>query len=430
MPQRSEDARASIVGAAWRLADRRDVTQLLAGVSFRDVARELGISASTISYHFSGPADLAWAMLDALVDGIDLEPLRVLTAVLRAEEIPTDVASLVRAASQADWDVLATEDSAAFERRLMRALAATGGHGDGRVIAARLRDDIWGRYLSALTDLIDVICDRSDRHFAEPVTSQEMARMSTAMVERLLHQWMVDPDGVRDDLAADGMVAIYSALLRPNHQRVHVDELEASMRRRDEADPELAERLQWIRNVAVAAADLFTRPPLEVSLTEIAEVAGVSVRLVGDRFRSPMEVAAISTYRHLPVLSAAFDRRVEIDVELGLVDALCELVRLARAEPNTWGALAIERPRSAFRGAADGVHLAVPLDAVVETSVEAMGLGLGEVERIDLSRLVVDTVLSYSLTRPGAAPAAVAELALRLLPDRRADPLGPPPPSD
>jgi hypothetical protein len=107
------------------------------------------------------------------------------------------------------------------------------------------------------------------------------------------------------------------------------------MRRRDEADPELAERLQWIRDVAVAAADLFTLPPLEVSLTEIAEVAGVSVRLVGERFRSPVEVAAVSTYRHLPAISAAFDRRVEIDVELGLVDALCELVRLARAEPST-----------------------------------------------------------------------------------------------
>jgi AcrR family transcriptional regulator len=416
VPQRSEDARASIVAAAWRLADRRDVSQLLAGVSFRDIARELGISASTVSYHFAGPSDLAWAMLDSLEDDIDLEPLRVLTEVLRAEEVPSDVASLVRQATQADWEVLATEESAAFERRLMRALAATGGHADGRGIADRLRDRIWCRYISSLTELIDVICERSGRHFAEPVTSQEMARMSTAMVERLLHQWMVDPEGVRNDLAADGMVAIYSALLRPNHQRVHVDELEASMRRRDEADPELAERLQWIRDV-----DLVTLPPLEVSLTEIAEVAGVSVRLVGERFRSPVEVAAVSTYRHLPAISAAFDRRVEIDVELGLVDALCELVRLARAEPSTWGALAIERPRSAFRGSADGVHLAVPLDAVVETSVEAMGLGLGELERIDLSRLVVDTVLSYSLTRPGAAPATVAELALRLLPDRRAD---------
>ncbi|MBU6215374.1 MAG: TetR family transcriptional regulator [Acidobacteria bacterium] len=425
MPQRSEDARASIVAAAWRLADRRDVSQILAGVSFRDVARELGMSASTISYHFSGPSDLAWAMLDALVDDIDLEPLRVLTEVLRAEDVPSDVASLVRAATQADWEVLATEESAAFERRLMRALAATGGHEDGDRIAARLRERIWGRYLAALTDLIEVICDRSGRHFAEPVTPYEMARMSTAMVERLLHQWMVDPDGVRDDLAADGMVALYSALLRPDHQRVHVDELEASMRRRDEADPEVAERLQWARQVGVASAGLFSRPPLEVSLTEIAEVAGVSVRAVGERFRSPVEVAAVSTYRHLAALSAAFDRRVEIDVELGLVDALSELVRLVRAEPNTWGSLAIERPRSVFRGATDGIHLAVPLDTIVETSVEAMGLGLSEGERVDLSRLVVDTVLSYSLTRPAAAPAAVAELALRLLPDRHADPLAP-----
>jgi AcrR family transcriptional regulator len=420
VPQRSEDARASIVAAAWRLADRRDVSQLLAGVSFRDIARELDISASTVSYHFAGPSDLAWAMLDSLEDDIDLEPLRVLTEVLRAEEVPSDVASLVRQATQADWDVLATEESAAFERRLMRALAATGGHADGRGIADRLRDRIWGRYLGALTELIDAICDGSGLHFAEPVTSREMSRMSTAMVERLLHQWMVDPEGVRDDLAADGMVALYSALLRPDHQRVHVDELESSMRLRDLADPEVAERLQWSRQVAVSAADLFARPPMEVSLTEIAEVAGVSVRSVGERFRSPVEVAAVSTYRHLPQLSAAFDRRVEVDVELGLVDALCELVRLARAEPNAWGALALERPRSAFRGDSDGIHLTVPLDAIVETSVQAMGSGLSEGERTDLSRLVVDTVLSYALTRPGAAPAAVAELALRLLPDRHA----------
>ncbi len=424
MTQRSEDARASIISAAWRLADERDVSQLLAGVSFRDVARELGMSASTISYHFSGPSDLAWAMLDALVDDIDLEPLRVLTEVLRAEDVPSDVASLVRAATQADWEVLATEESAAFERRLMRALAATGGHEDREQIALRLRELVWDRYISSLSEMIETLCDRSGRHFAEPVTPREMARLSTALVERLLHQWMVDPDGVRDDLAADGIVALYSALLRPDHQRVHVDELEASMRRRDEADPEVAERLLWQREVAVAAAGLFTRPPGEVTLTEIAESAGVSVRSVGQGFRSSTEVAAVSTYRHLSKLSAAFDRRVEVDVELGLVDALCELVRLVRAEPNAWGALAIERPRSAFRGEADGIHLAVPLDAIVDTSVLAMGSDLSEGERMDLSRLVIDTVLSYSLTRPTAAPAAVTELALRLLPVRGADALG------
>jgi hypothetical protein len=59
-----------------------------------------------------------------------------------------------------------------------------------------------------------------------------------------------------------------------------------------------------------------------------------------------------------------------------------------------------------------------------------MGSGLSEGERTDISRLVVDTVLSYALTRPGAAPAAVAELALRLLPDRRAETRPPTPATD
>jgi len=419
MPQANSDARAEIVAAAWRLADRRGVAQVLAGVSFRDIAKELEISASTISYHFAGPGDLAWAMVDALVDDIDLEPLRALTEVLvadEADEAVADVASLVRAAVQADWDVLATEESAAFERRLMRTLAATGDHPDAERVAELLRDRVWGHYLSALTGMIEAICVRSARRFVEPMEPLEMARLSTAMLERLLHQWMIDPGGIRSDLAADGMVALYSALLRPDHQRIHVEELEAAMREREQSDPALAERLQWQREVAVAAAPLFTRRPAEVSMTEIAAAAGVPVRDVDTGFTSTFEVAAVSTHRHVAELQAAFDRRADVDVEIGLVDYLCELVRLSRSEPNTWGALALERPRAAFRGEVDGIHQAVPLDAVPAASLEAMGTGLGESEREDLSRLVVDTVINYSLTRRAVPPAEVVALVLRLVP--------------
>lgn len=142
MAKSKDAAKAAIVEAAWRVVDRQGVVQLLAGVSLRDIAEEIDISASTISYHFDGQEGLAWAMIESLVDARDLEPLRALTEVVHAEPGTIDPSELVRAAAQADWDELSRPESSTFERRLMRVLAATGSDADGERITARLRDGV------------------------------------------------------------------------------------------------------------------------------------------------------------------------------------------------------------------------------------------------------------------------------------------------
>jgi len=413
--QPKDAAKAAIVEAAWRVVDRQGVVQLLAGVSLRDIADEIGISASTISYHFDGQEGLAWAMIESLVDARDLEPLRALTEVLRAEPGTVDPSELVRGAAQADWDELSRPESATFERRLMRVLAATGSDADGERITARLRDGVWEEYLGPFTELLDAVCETQHRHFVEPFTSREISRVSMATAERLLHQSMLDPDAIRGDLLADSMVAFFSAVLAPDTVRLGIDELESSMQvlePHDGADPEL---IEWRRRVAEAAAPLFTGPANQVSLTDVATAAGVPVRAIRERFRGATEVAAVSAYRFLPELRVAVERRLSVDVHLALADYLCEIARLARIEPAVWGALGLERQRAALAAGPD-VHDDVPLDLIVEAGLAALGIPVSDQERADLSRLVVDTALSYSLTRPTVAPHTVAALAMRLIP--------------
>jgi len=414
MSRSRESARRAIIEAAWRLVDRRGVVQLVAGVSVRDIAEEIGISPSTVSYHFGSQEGLAWAMIDSLVEERDLEPLRVLTEMLGSDSIGLDASELVRLAAQGDWDELVRPESAVFERRLMRTLAATGSSADGDRIAARLRDGVWREYLGPFTALIDAVCVSQQLRFVEPFTSLEVARIATATIERLLHQYMIDPESIRPDLAADAMVAFFSAVLKPDHARLGIDELEASMRslsRPDEVDPEL---LEWRRHVAAAAAPLFDRPANQVSLTDVAAASETSVRMVADRFRSSNEVAAVSVHRYMKELRAAVERRLDQDIEVALTDYLCEIARLARIDPIVWGALGLERQRAVFESG-PGIHVDVPLDLAVQAALRAIGVNGTDGERTDLSRLVVDTVLSYSLTRPAVAPHVVAALALRLV---------------
>ncbi len=409
------EAKAAIVEAAWGLVDRRGVVQLLGDVSLRDIADELGISASTITYHFGGKEGLAWAMVESLVDARDLEPLRVLTDVLSSGAGSIDASELVRVAAVANWAELARPESSTFERRLMRVLAATGSSADGERIAARLRDGVWNEYLDPFTDLLDAVCRTQRRRFVEPFTSREVARIVMATAERLLQQWLLDPDGVRPDLLPDAMVAFFSAVMRPDSTRLSIEELESSMRvlePQDGADPDL---VTWRRRVAAAAAPLFTGPAVDVSLTEVAAAADVSVTEVAERFRGPTEVAAVSVYRFMPDLRAAVERRLDVDVRLALVDYLCEVARLARIEPPAWGALGLERQRAVYSIGPD-VHHDVPLDLTIAAGLAALDNTVPEPDRADLSRLVVDTVISYSLTRPNVAPHSVAALALRLVP--------------
>ena len=416
MSRKGEESREQIVATAWAMVDELGVEQLLAGVSMRNIADRMGLSPSTVSYHFAGPEDLARGMIESMVTSIDLSPLEALVEILGDVEGEFELVDLVRASTQADWDALTAGPSVDFERRLMRVLAATGSHAAGAEIADVLRDRIWGRYLPPFTALIDAVCERFDRHFAEPFTSRDMARSMTAMVERLFHQWIVDPDGVRPDLAADAVVAMVSALMLPNHHEVHISELDVAF---VDAGAPSADRedLDRLRAIAVAAHELFGVPLGDVSLTQIARASDTDPRTLVELFGTVPRVASVSFVRWIPALRAALGRRHGGDAEVGLADYLCELVRVARADRFVASALAVERG-DLDRVRRDEIRALVPLERSVLGSLETTRPTLSDAERCDLSTLLVDTTLAYALSRPATAPHGVADLVLRLVPAR------------
>jgi len=232
--RQGRDPRKRIVDAAWDAVGEAGAEQLLGGVSLRDVAKRLGVSPSTVTYHFSGPAELGRAMAEALfVDGWQLPHDRA--AEVFAEDAPFGEA--VRAAAQANWEELTAGWSQVHERRLMRLFAATGGHPAGLEAATRLADGYFAVAAELNAVLLDEVLARHGRRWVEPFTSTEAARLAGGLLERLLQQWMVDPDAVRPDLGVDAVVAMVSGLTVSADRHLGVEELQAFLDSGPEGDP-------------------------------------------------------------------------------------------------------------------------------------------------------------------------------------------------
>ena len=411
--RQGRDPRKRIVDAAWDAVGEAGAEQLLGGVSLRDVAKRLGVSPSTVTYHFSGPAELGRAMAEALfVDGWQLPHDRA--AEVFAEDAP--FGEVVRAAAQANWEELTAGWSQVHERRLMRLFAATGGHPAGLEAATRLADGYFQVAAELNAVLLDEVLARHGRRWVEPFTSTEAARLAGGLLERLLQQWMVDPDAVRPDLGVDAVVAMVSGLTVSADRHLGVEELQAFLDSGPEGDPgdghgagELA-AADAARAAAASAAALFAGGVAGVTLTDVAHACGRPVAKVAARFATPGRVAAVAFARHLDAVEEAGGRRGAEDPVLGLVDLLCELVRRTRDDPGCARALLRERVDGR---AAEDLRTLVPIDDVVRRAVSRVVSGGSDPEL--MAALVVDHVLDHSLRSPVAAPAAVASVGLWLL---------------
>ncbi|MFZ4518234.1 MAG: TetR/AcrR family transcriptional regulator, partial [Microthrixaceae bacterium] len=369
--RRGRDPRERIIEAAWAAVDEAGPEQLLGGVSLRDVAKRLGVSPSTVTYHFSGPAELGRAMADALFSTEWQLPHDRAAAALLAD-LPFGEA--VRAAAQANWDELTEEWSVVYERRLMRLFAATGDHEGGREATARLRDIYFALVEEANVVLFDEVLERHGRRWIEPFTSGEVARVASAVLEQLLQQWIVDPDSVRPDLGVDAVVAMISGLTVDGDHHRGVEEVQASLDAGSGSDPgdgdgagELA-GVPAARAAAAAAAALFIHGVAGVTLTDVAHACGRPVAELTARFGTPDRVAAVAFARHLDDVEEAGTRRRAEDPVLGLLDLLCELVRRARVDPGCARALLCERIVGC---SGEDLRTLVPLDRIVEHSVRA-----------------------------------------------------------
>lgn len=420
---KGEATRRQIVEAAWAAAEDAGIEQLLGGVSLREVARRAEVSASVVTYHFGTMADLAEAMVQSCMDELSMLPVEAVAEFL--DQGGASVAESIRAAADTNWDILAEPVEQRYERRLMRLFAATGSPIDGERIRRAFAEGYWEPVIAHLEQIYVASAERLGMRFIEPFTAASVARVGAAMNESLIQQWIIQRDDSFKRLHSDAIVALLIAVSVPAGRSGELPELELrfsgwvdSYTRTAGADPD-DQVIDLMRDLAVSAAGLFANDNDGVTLTDVANAVALPVRDVAARFASVRHVAAVSFFRHVERIQEASVRRVDRDPLLGLVDLLCELARAAQSDRHSAHALLAERTRAQMTALkvteTTDVRILVPLGPVLFARLRPLVDRSNDVV-YDLSAIMLDTVLAYAATRPDLAPAAVAEVVVRLIP--------------
>jgi AcrR family transcriptional regulator len=414
--RKGEAARERIIAAAWDAVDDTGVEQLLAGVSLRQVAERAGVSPSSVTYHFESMPALADAMAQWLLAQLQDFPVDAVEQLLLAER--GSLADAIRSACELNWNRLTSEEQQRYMRRLMRLFAGTGSTVDGARLSELLRSRYWGRFVPDVEELYDRILSQLGLRWREPFDAGVLARAGAGW---WIQQWMVDRS-LRARTYADVLVALVSAATVPADHAGEIAELELALPeifREVGADHRDAVDFPERHQLAARAAPLFDDDFDDVTLTDVARAMGLPVREVSTRFGSVRRVAALAFARHLPAVDEAGARRTHLDPMVGLADLLCELARRAQSDRQCARALLAERIGAQLDAPqaveVDDIRISVPLGPLL-FEVARPVTDLGPEQLYDVAALMVDTALDYAMTRPDAAPAAVADLVLRLLP--------------
>jgi AcrR family transcriptional regulator len=405
--------RRRILDAAWDLSDERGVDTVLAGVTLREVAAASGMTPSSVSYHFPTMHDLAVAMVEHLIASTSLQPDTTTEVVGdelagRADE---GLATALRAALRADWDVLTSPTATTLQHRVNRAEAGASDPAIRDGVAAINRT-----WVEQLTELYEATAAEFELRPVEPLTLPDLARAIFAMIDGLQRQWMVDPDAVRPDLSSDIAVLLISAAVVPAGRPTDLEEITVQLPRPVVADLGRSAAT----DAAARVAHLFASGMHDVTLTRVGQELGWGAEHVARHFGSVRALAAMAFHRHLTVVEEAVQRRPSAGARTCLTDGVYELARAALADPHCALALAHERQETRLRPLperpGEDIRALVPVGEVLAGPLEAAG-DRRRSECIELGDLVADTVLTHAATHPRRTISDVTGLALRLVPE-------------
>lgn len=405
---KGEATRRRIAEAAWTLSERKGVEALLGGVTLRELAAEAGLSPSAVTYHFPTMSDVGVAMLETLEEDDSALPIELVDELLRTAQ-NDGLAAATHAAAMVNWFGLTTPGQVSLERRILRAIAVASVDGSVRPIVNAVLE----RWTESLCTIYERTLEASDRQLVEPFTLVEVTETIESMAGGLLHLWMIDPDRIRPDLAADMIVGLLSVVTSPTQSPTALAEISATLDPDrflvDDTEPAIAER----------AAPLFVDGFQSVTLTQIAAHLEVELDELTSWAGSGRRVAALSFARHVPRIREAIERRPSAGAEVVLADAVYELARVVVSDPHCALALLQERQSAAAdpTGVGSDVRVLVPLDQVLGEPVHELISVPGEAAANGHVDLMVDTVLGIGATRPRTPPAEITSVAMRLLPD-------------
>lgn len=420
-----DEPRARLVAAGLRVLDDLPLPKALAGATTAAVAAQAGVTTGSFFHHFANAAEFADAVALSFLEPPDDE--RELADELVGSLQHLELLEVLRTALTDAWQVYAADEGIA--RRFRGQMLMWAHHhqslqqpADGcatvadvlrRALEIRQREaaDSWRALLAA-----------ADRTLAEPFDMDRLAVALTAMFHGLMIRHAVDPDAVDDELFGDVTAAVAMSITVPRGGRLRDEDLGRPLVDDSRLSPQArsgARRRRETRNrITDAATGAFAGGWEDVSISEIAELSGVSPQTVINLFTTSRAVAASTFVRHTPDIRAVSTEMSEADPLDALGATLTRLAECVSADPEPARALLSERLAVLLHRGTDladmDIRVEVPLaDSLI---VHLSRLDLGGREPTDVAATLINFVIMQTLGRPHQE-ALTAELALRLLPD-------------
>ena len=374
------------------------------------------MSRAGLGHHFGSRDELGVGMAGWLVEQVTGFPVDEIDRWLH--ETPSDdVLAWMHGAAQANWDAFSVPEEIRYESRLLSVLAAAvEDRPDTADLRRLVKERFRGRYLPALEGVYQVALDRSGRRLIEPFTLDEVARLLDGLAESLLIQRAFEPGAVRDDLFADAVSVIVTAITTPVSEVASVDDLSAYFVRRAASVPPV-DLASWLEFLGLVAP-LFAGGIGPVTFSALSRAGHRSAGEIRETFGTVRNAAASTFARHLDTFELAANRNPSAPGR-ALSDLLCEIARVAAAEPHVAQALMSERLLARTTVGPDvgpgDIRLLVPLGPMVSLAMRPVA-GIAVQPLVDLATSVINTLLAYASTHVSVPPHLAAEHAMRLIP--------------
>ena len=279
------DRRRQLVDTGIELVMRQRFQDVLASVDTRSITEAAGVTTGSFFHHFANRGQFADAVAERFeelwrdtIDGllVDIEGV--------ATEDEVDVRALVR---RRDWGKIAAQEVQGYLFHLLWVARHRPVSEEDGATGADVLQRSYEYLLEAVMPAYQRMVVAMGREMMPPFDERDLAITMNALVDGIQMCQRVHPDLVRDGLFADLVASTFVALTRPRGEQaagVDLAALEATLipasrRRRSSAQGET-----W-RQIADAAAPMFDqRPVVDVKVSDIADIAGVSTSTVYHQF--------------------------------------------------------------------------------------------------------------------------------------------------
>ncbi len=420
-----QSPRDRLVAAGLQVHDDLPLSKVLAGATTAAIAARAGVTTGSFFHHFANSAEFADAVaLSYMEPPSDIsETVDELVGSLQH----LDLLEIVRTALTDTWQTYVRDEGirqrfrgqmmlwSHYQQPLHQPVEGCETVGDVlRTLLRTRQDEATGGWRSLLA--------ATDRTLADPFDVDRVGTALTALFQGLVIRQAVDPGSVDDELFGDITAALAMTITVPLGGRLRDADLDQPLfddsRLSPQARSGARRRRETRTRITEAATGAFAAGWEDVSISDIAELAGVSPQTVINLFTSTRAVAASTFVRHVADIRAVATDARRLDPTEALRLTLTRLAECVSADPEPARALLSERLSVLLHRGADLTDMDIRVEVPLAEGliVHLSRLDLGRRQPTDLAATLINFVIMQTLGRPHQE-LLTAELAIRLLPE-------------